>query len=184
MATQPAHWRFTVCDYHQMAEAGILTEDDRVELIDGEIVEMSPIGGRHMECVNRLTRLLVRAVGDDALVSIQGSVRLDLYDEPQPDAAVVRDRSYGDDPPAPEDVLLLVEVSHTSLGYDRSRKLPLYAQAGIAEVWIVDVEGARIERHTDPSGGMYRTTVRGCRGEEVESLAVPGLDLRVDEVLP
>lgn len=183
MATEPTHWRFTVTDYHQMAEVGILTEDDRVELIDGEILEMSPIGGRHVACINRLNRLLVQRLGDDGVVSIQNPVRLDEHNEPEPDVTVIRARDYGDDLPTAGDVLLLIEVADTSLRYDRRRKLPLYATAGIPESWVVDLQGETIERHSNPVAGRYSLTVRAGRGEEIESLAVPGLTLKADEVL-
>jgi Uma2 family endonuclease len=163
MATEPAHHRFTVTDYYHMAEAGILTEDDRVELIDGEIIDMSPIGGRHVPCVARLNRFLVRTISDDATVNIQSPVRLGEYDEPEPDVSVVRSRNYGDDLPTPSDVLLLIEVSDTTLRYDRATKLPLYASAGIPEYWIVDLQGQSIERHTNPVGSTYRITVRAGR---------------------
>jgi len=183
MATEPSHRRFTVNDYHRMTEVGILTEDDRVELIDGEIVEMTPVGGRHVACVGRLTRLLIQRLGEDVVVNIQSPVQLGECEEPEPDAVVVRARKYGDDLPGARDVLLLIEVSDTSLSYDRARKLPLYARAGIPESWLVDLQGEAIERHTNPVGGAYRVTMRVGRGEEIASQAVPGLVLRADEVL-
>jgi Uma2 family endonuclease len=175
--------RFTVHDYHRMGEAGILHEDDRVELIEGEIVEMAAIGTRHFTCVNGLNRLLVRGVGDEAIVSVQNPVRLDEHTEPQPDLTVLRVRDYRESLPMPEDVLFLIEVSDTTLCYDRGVKLPLYARAGIREVWIVDLAGEVIERHTDPSGDGYRHTERARRGEALGSLTLPDLALRVDAVL-
>ena len=183
MASEPSHRRFTVSDYHQMLEVGILTEDDRVELIDGEIVEMTPVGGRHVACVSRLTRLLIQRIGEDAVVNIQSPVQLGEHQEPEPDATVVRARNYGNELPGASDVLLLIEVSDTTLRYDRARKLPLYARAGIPESWLVDLQGDAIERHTNPVGGTYRVTVRVGRGEEIPSLAVSGLVLNADEVL-
>ena len=175
--------RFTVHDYHRMGEAGILHEDDRVELIEGEIVEMAAIGTRHFTCVNGLTRLLVRSVGDAAIVSVQNPVRLDEHTEPQPDLTVLRVRDYRESLPMPEDVLLLIEVSDTTLSYDRGMKLPLYARAGIREVWIVDLPGEVIECHTDPSGDVYRSLERARRGEKIESVALPELAFRVDAML-
>jgi Uma2 family endonuclease len=166
-----------------MAEAGILHEDDRVELIDGEIVEMSPIGGLHVNCVGRLTRILSLFVGERYLVNVQSPVRLDERREPQPDIALVHDRKYGRSLPGPEDVLLLAEVAHTSLAYDRDVKLPLYAGAGIPEVWIVDLPKGIVERYTDPSGDDYRRMERARRGETIESVALSGLSVRVDDVL-
>jgi hypothetical protein len=124
---QVTRWRFTVHDYHRMGEAGILHEDDRVELIEGEIVEMAAIGTRHFSCVNRLNWLLVMSVGDEAVVSVQNPVRLNEHTEPQPDLTVIRPRNYTESLPVPEDVLLLIEVSDTTLAYDRNIKLPLYA---------------------------------------------------------
>ena len=174
---------FTVHEFHRMGEAGILHEDDRVELIGGEIVQMAAIGTRHFTCVNALTRLLVRAVGDEAIVSVQNPVRLDEHNEPQPDLAVIRARSYRESLPTPEDVLLLIEVSDTTLAYDRNVKLPLYARSGIPEVWIVDLTDETIERHTEPSGNDYRHTEKVRRGETFESAALPGLTLRADIVL-
>ncbi len=166
-----------------MGEAGILHEDDRVELIEGEIVEMAAIGTRHFACVNQLNRLLVRSVGDAAIVSVQNPVRLDEHTEPQPDLTVLRVRDYRESLPMPEDVLLLIEVSDTTLSYDRGVKLPLYARAGIREVWIVDLPGEVIERHTDPSVDGFRTLERMRRGKEIKSAALPELAFRVETVL-
>ena len=142
--------RFTVHDYHRMGEAGILHEDDRVELIEGELVEMTAIGTRHFSCVNRLTRMLVMNVGNDAIVSVQNPVRLNEYNEPRSDLAVIRPRDYKESLPMSEDVLLLIEVSDTTLAYDRGVKLPLYARAGIREVRIVDLPNESIARYTSP----------------------------------
>jgi Uma2 family endonuclease len=180
---QLTRWRFTVHDYHRMGEAGILHEDDRVELIEGELVEMTAIGTRHFSCVNQLNRLLVMHVGDEAIVSVQNPVRLNEYTEPQPDLAVIRPRDYRESLPKPEDVLLLIEVSDTTLAYDRGVKLPLYARAGIREVWIVDLPGETIERHTDPSEEGYRRADRLRRGHSLESISLPGLTPSVDELL-
>ncbi|MGI8827896.1 MAG: Uma2 family endonuclease [Chloroflexota bacterium] len=183
MTTEPSHRHFTVSDYHQMAETGILSEDDRVELIDGEIVEMNPIGGRHVTCVSGINRRLVQYLGNSATVNIQSPVQFGEYQEPEPDIAVIQTRDYGDDLPAPEDVILLIEVSDTSLTYDRGTKLPIYARAGIAECWIVDVPGQAIERHTNPIDDRYGLSLRAGRGEEIESTVVPGLRFMVDDVL-
>jgi Uma2 family endonuclease len=180
---QLTRWRFTVQDYHRMGEAGIIHEDDRVELIDGELVEMTAIGTRHFSCVNRLNRLLVMNVGDEAIVSVQNPVRLNEYNEPQPDLAVIRPRDYRESLPEPDDVLLLIEVSDTTLAYDRGVKLPLYARAGIREGWIVDLAGETIGRHTDPSGDGYRRADRLPRGQTLESISLPDLTPSVDEVL-
>lgn len=165
-----------------MVETGILQEDDHVELIGGEIIEMAPIGGRHVACVSRLNRLLVRYVGDDATVNIQSPVQLGEDEEPEPDAAVVRARNYGNELPTSADVMLLIEVADTSLAFDRGTKLPLYARAGIPEAWLVDLRAGAIERHTNPSRDGYGVALRVGRGEEIESTVVPGLVIRADDV--
>lgn len=173
----------TVHEYHRMGEAGILHEDDRVELIEGELIEMAAIGTRHFTCVNQLTRLLVRGVGDEAIVSVQNPVRLDDYGEPQPDLTVLRPRDYRESLPGPRDVLLVIEVSDTTLRYDREVKLPLYARADIQEVWIVDLPGATVERHTEPSADGYGLVRRVWRGDTLRPEALPDLALPVDAVL-
>ena len=171
-------WRFTVHDYHRMGEAGILHEDDRVELIEGELVGMTPIGGRHATCVRELNRLLSKKVSDEMRVDVQNPIRSGERSEPQPDLAVIRAQEYGETLPGPENVLLLIEVSDTALAYDRNVKLPLYARAGVREVWIVDLPDETIERHTEPSADGYGSTKRARRAEALESVALP-----VDDVL-
>jgi Uma2 family endonuclease len=180
---QVTRWRFTVHDYHRMGEAGILHEDDRVELIEGELVEMAAIGTRHFSCVNRLNRMLVMSVGEAAVVSVQNPVRLSEHTEPQPDITVIRPRDYTEALPLPEDVLLLIEVSDTTLAYDRSVKLPLYARAGIGEVWIVNLPARTIEQYTDPSDDGYRRVDQTRGGQNLQPAALPDLALTVDEIL-
>lgn len=185
MAVRILRRAFDVHEYHRMAEAGILNEDDRVELIEGEIVQMSPIGSRHQGCVNRLTTILVEFAARRYVVSVQGPVRLNERSEPQPDLALlkVRPDSYSSSHPTPDDVLLLIEVSETSADYDREMKLPLYAGAGIAEVWIVDLEAQIIEAHANPRRDAYETVTTARRGQIVVSHAVPGLSLASDDIL-
>jgi len=178
--------RFTVEEYHRMAEAGLLSEDDRVELIDGEIIEMTPIGSRHHACVMRLDELLRRpGVPGGYIVSVQGPVQLDEGNEVQPDVALLRRRPdfYAGELPGPEDVLLIVEVSDTTLSYDRAVKLPRYARAGVPEVWIVDLEGRRIESHRALSPDGYHLSHESGPGEQARSGSVEGLSLPVDEIL-
>ncbi|MGI8915720.1 MAG: Uma2 family endonuclease [Chloroflexota bacterium] len=186
MATEVAprveHWQFTIDDYHKMAKAGIFTEEARVELIDGEIVCMSPIGGEHVEAVGRLTRLLVRAAGDAWQVNVQCPIAIPDNSEPEPDFSVVRSRHYAGVLPQPADVLLVIEVADTSLARDRFTKLPLYARTGLQEAWLVQVTTAQIERHTEPHDGIYRSIRIIRRGEHLESTVLPGLVVAVDEV--
>lgn len=185
MAMPITHRRFTVDEYHRMAEAGILTEDDRVELLDGEIVAMTPIGSRHAGCVNRLNRLFARVPGDAVLVSIQNPVILNQYWEPEPDVAVLRFRSdgYATAHPRPRDVLLLVEVADSSTQTDRQVKLAGYAAAGIPEVWIVDLTSDAIEVYREPEGEHYADRQILGREAPLTALNVPEMSVRVSDVL-
>lgn len=177
--------RFCVSEYHRMAEAGILHEDERVELIEGMIVEMTPIGGPHISAVIELNRLFQRAVGDEAVVSVQNPVRLAERNEPEPDIALVRPRAdrFRNGPPRREDVLLLVEVADTSLPRDRRVKAVLYALHGIPETWIVDVAAGTIEVHREPTNaGRYASVTVHRAGEAVIPLALPHVRIAVDDV--
>lgn len=175
--------RFSVEEYHRMGEAGIFGEGERVELIDGEVVQMNPIGSRHAMCVMQLTRLLAPLIGEQVLVGVQNPVKINGGLEPQLDLMVVRARDYKDSLPGPEDVLLLIEVSDTTSSYDRNVKLPLYAKAGIRESWIVDLAGESIERHDDPSETGYGRMQRVGQGKTLASEAFPDLVLHANAVL-
>ena len=177
--------RFTVDEYHRMGEAGIFREDDRVELIRGRIVEMSPIGRRHAGCVNYLNNTLARLLGPRAVVSVQNPVITDADGEPQPDVALLEPRPgfYGDRHPAPGDILLLIEVADSSLDYDRGEKIPLYAEAGVREVWLVNLAGKAVEVYRDPREGHYRDVHPARRGETIAPLAFPDVALQVEEIL-
>ena len=142
-----------------MGEAGIFGEDDRVELIDGEIVEMAPIGPLHAGCVNRLTRLFTSRLGERAVVTVQNPIRLGRLSEPQPDLALLRPRDdlYAQGHAGPDDVVLVVEVSHSTSSFDRLTKMPLYAQWRVAQAWLIDLDAGVVE--------VYRLTVDGGYGE-------------------
>lgn len=185
MASEPTTRRFTVEEYYRMAEAGILAEDDRVELLDGEIVQISPIGPRHAGTVARLQRTLERRVGERAIVWVQNPIRLSATSEPQPDACLLRPRRdyFTRRHPRPEDVLLVIEVADASLRYDREVKLPAYARAGIPEVWLLDLAGERLGLFRDPIQGGYRSTREYARGDDVVCDALPGLWIPLDEIL-
>src|SRR5262245_28806885 len=159
MTVQIQRWQFTVADYARMRETGILSEDDRVELIDGEVRPMSPIGPLHAAIVNRLNRLISQQLGATAIVSIQNPIQLNDYSEPQPDLAVLHphDDFYAHAHPHATDTYLVVEVADTSIDYDREEKLPRYAEAGIPEVWLIVVDSHTIEQHTQPRNGRYHT---------------------------
>ena len=176
---------FDAHEYHQMIETGIIREGARVELVEGEIVEMAAMGSRHYACVARLNALLTGRLGQEAIVAVQGPVRLMSSSEPEPDIALLEPREdfYARSLPGPENVLLLMEVSDTTLRYDLEVKLPLYARAGIPEAWIINLPAEAVEVHSRPATGEYRETVRTRRGEVIESKMFPSLRLTVDDVL-
>lgn len=181
----PRH-RFTTDEYERMVESGILTPDDRVELLEGEIVPMTAIGSRHAECVRRLTRLLIERLGDEAIVSVQSPVRLDDSSMPEPDIAVLRPRpgGYASAHPTPPDIFLIIEVADTSLQRDRESKMPLCAQAGIQEAWLVHLDEGIVELHRRPAADGYQHRQRVAKGR----LRIPGVpsevQLQVEEIIP
>jgi Uma2 family endonuclease len=185
MAVEPFRRRFTVDDYYRMADAGILTREDRVELIEGEILEMSPIGSRHAMCVDTLHELFVLRFSDVALVRGQNPIRLNDYSEPEPDLALLRPRAdrYASGHPTAEDVFLVAEVADSSIHYDRHTKVPLYARNGIPECWLVDLTRNLIVAHRDPTPRGYRTTLTVGPGEMLAPLAFPDCPLPVSEIL-
>jgi len=185
MQTDVVKKLFTVDEYHRMGEAGIFTEDDRVELIQGEIIQMSPIGNRHMVCVDRAMYTLISTLKDQALVSIQNPLQLDNYSEPQPDVIVLKPRAdfYSGRTRTPSDVLLMIEVSDTTLRYDCNIKVPLYAASGISEVWVEDLQNDVILIYRDPAGTAYKTTFSRRRGETISPLAFPSIAFTVADFL-
>lgn len=144
--------KFTVTEYHQMAKVGILTPEDKVELIQGAIIAMSPIGLKHAACVNRLNQLFYRKLGDQVIVSIQNPIQLNDYSEPQPDLVLLKPRPdfYENQIPKPVDIYLLIEVADSTVKYDQEVKLPLYAQSNISEVWIVNLNHQSLEVYRQP----------------------------------
>jgi Uma2 family endonuclease len=157
-AVELSRRRFTADEFEAMARTGILNEGDRIELIDGDIVAMTPIGLQHAATVARLNRAFVKLASDDVIVQPQGSLRLDMSTEPQPDLVLLRYRDdfYARDPrPMPEDVLLVVEVADSSLRYDTTVKATLYARTGYREYWVVDLNAEAVIRHTAPVGERY-----------------------------
>ena len=178
--------RFTVDDYYAMAEAGILSHDERVELVNGEIVEMSPIGDRHAYSVDELVDTLVNRFRGRARVRCQNPLRFDGLREVQPDVALLklRDDMYSTGHPGPDDVLLLIEVSDSTLAYDRNVKLPMYARFDIPECWVVNIPDGLIEVYTDPSDGEYQTRRAYAADESVSSSAFPDISLSVSRIVP
>jgi Uma2 family endonuclease len=181
METRPRRHRITVHEYHRMAEVGLLAPDARVELIEGQIIDMAPIGKDHQSIVDQLNRALVRTVGDAAIVRVQGSIRLGQWSEPEPDVVLLAPRAdfYRSEFALGTDTLLVIEVSDSTLRYDRDDKVPLYAQHGVPEVWIVDVQGAALLVYGDPRGGHYQRHVVLERPAKVAVTQLPGVVLDV-----
>jgi Uma2 family endonuclease len=175
---------FTVADYYRMADTGILGPEARVELVDGEIIDMPPIGSRHAATIDHLTKILREQVRDLALVRAQHPVSLSGRSEPVPDIALVRPRAdfYKSAHPSAADVLLIIEVAETTLRYDRQIKTPLYARHGIAEYWIADLEGRRLLRHRDPHEVTYALVDEPDLAEPIAPGAMPGLRLNLAPV--
>ncbi len=185
MSVQIERRWFSVEEYDRMIRSGIFTEDERIELIEGDIVKMSPIGKLHAACVIRLTMLLTRIVGQLALVSVQNPIHPNDFSRPQPDVALLkpRDDFYAQAHPMPDDILLIVEVADTTAAFDRAVKVPLYARAGIPVVWLIDLQRDLIEIYSQPVNGAYQEVRDARRGDTLtlESLSV--LKLSIDEIL-
>jgi Uma2 family endonuclease len=176
---------FTVQEWHHMGKTGLFGEDARMELLDGEVIEMAPIGSRHAGCVKYLARALIVAAGDRAVVAIQDPVVLDHRSEPQPDLAVLAPRSdgYRESHPTPPEIILLIEVSDTTLAFDRDIKAASYARAGVPECWIVDLAGDQVLVMRDPSPSGYGDVRRAERDDQVGVEALPGVIIEVAQVL-
>lgn len=176
---------FTIDEFQQIAAAGVFSEDDRFELLEGEIIQMSALGPQHAACVARLNRILQRMVQDRVIVRVQNPIRLGESSQPQPDIALVQPREdfYAGGHPEPEDVLLLVEVSESSLAYDRDVKLPLYARAGIPEVWLVALLPQVVEVYRAPNEDGYgeKRTLR--RSEFIAPIHLPDAELAIEHIL-
>jgi Uma2 family endonuclease len=177
--------RLTVDEYYRMAEVGVLRPDARVELIEGEIIDMASISSRHAGTVNRLARLLTFAAGQRAVVSTQNPLRLDVHSEPEPDLMLLEPRAddYRSRHPAAADVLLLIEVAHSSARYDREIKLPLYARHGVQEVWIVDLDHDVVRFHHTPVGGSYAHETFTASPGLTPVRALPGTTVDLTDLL-
>jgi Uma2 family endonuclease len=183
MAVELPRHKFTAEEFEKMAEAGLFVED-RVELLDGDIVQMSPIGPPHARCVNRLNMFFATAVRDYATVQVQGPVRIGDFWVPQPDLTVMQNETYlaGVGWATPEDVLLVIEVSDTSLRYDRA-KLPAYARAGVQEAWLVHLPNEVVFVHREPVEDEFRVIQTYRRGEHIGPLRLRALQVEVDAIL-
>jgi Uma2 family endonuclease len=184
MTVQLLRRKFTVEQFHKMAETGILNEGDRVELIRGEIIEMAAIGTKHACCVRRLDKVLHRKLCDEVIISIQNPIGLDDSSEPQPDVALLKPREddYLSAHPQPKDVFLIIEVADTTIKYDREVKIPLYAEQGVVEVWLVDINSECVEVYREPVNGSYQKVEKFGRGDLVIQ-AFNDVNISVDEIL-
>ena len=184
MSHVTAKRRFTVDEYYRMAEAGIISADDRVELIEGEIIAMSPIGSRHAACVVRLVKYL-SPISDRVLLWVQNPIRIGRYSEPEPDVVLLRpqDDFYATSHPTPGDVYLVIEVADTSVEYNRDTKLPLYAAAGIPEYVLINLPKDDIEHYAQLANGQYQFVRIIKRGEAFTSRVISGFTLSADTIL-
>lgn len=181
---QPRRLRFSVDDYYRMIELGMIEDYERAEIIDGEMVPKMTIGDRHALAVDLLSQFFFNTVPNTVRIRVQNPLRLGDFDEPEPDVVLADLTKYdGKRHPRPEEVILVIEVADASLRYDRDVKLPLYAEAGIAEVWIVNLQKNVVEVHQRPSIGIYQTTKLFQPGETVESEALPKLRIPVGDIL-
>ena len=179
MESWPQRHRITVHDYHRLADIGVLPPDARVELIEGEIIDMAPIGNDHQSIVDQLARALFRAVGDRAILRVQGSIRLSQWSEPGPDLVLLEPRPdfYRGEFALGTDTLLVIEVSDSTLRYDRDRKVPLYARHGVPEAWVVDVNGNALLVYGALRDGKYERHVALERPTSVTIARLPGVTL-------
>jgi Uma2 family endonuclease len=183
--TEVAKKLFTVDEYYRMGEAGIFDPEARLELIEGEIIEMSPVGDPHIGCVNRATALFSSRLAGKVIVSVQNPVRLSRYTEPQPDIVLARPREdyYAGSRIFPKDIFLVIEISDSTVRYDRNRKMPLYAKSGVAELWIENLQENVILVYRDPGPETFATSLVFKRGESISLAAFPEIVLKVAELL-
>jgi Uma2 family endonuclease len=186
MSSQITKRLFTVDDCYKMAEVGILAPSERVELIRGEILVMSPTGPRHGAAIDKATQAMIRLAGDTAIVRTQGTVVLDRFAAPEPDIVLLRPRVdyYVTKNPSAEDILLIIEVADSSLDYDATTKLSLYAILGVPEYWIADLQNNRLLVHSGPKGDTYRAFREFHSGETVAPLLLPDCRIPVEFLLP
>ncbi|KAF0249147.1 MAG: hypothetical protein FD167_1449 [bacterium] len=176
---------FSAVEYHQMAETGLISEEERVELIEGEIIKMPGIGRFHASSVIRISRLLNRRLPEQVIVAIQSPVHLNDYSEPQPDVVILRPKEdcYEDAHPTPTDIFWLIEVADTSLDYDKKVKLPLYARSGVPEVWLVNLPKSRIEVYYRPFNDTYQEIRLLHKEQTLVINSFPEISLLVNELL-
>jgi Uma2 family endonuclease len=176
--------KFTVAQYEKMRDVGIIGDREKIELIEGEIIEMSPIGLKHMAMVMRLTNILPNLIGNNTLISIQNPITLNDYSQPEPDLVLLKYRQdyYETKQPTPADILLLIEVSDSTIKYDREIKLPIYATNDVQEVWLINLNNETIEVYRYPQGTTYQHNQIMRQNEVISSLKLPELFLKISEI--
>jgi Uma2 family endonuclease len=182
MAVELIHYKLTADEYQQMLATGILNEDSPVELIDGELIWMAAHGGQHIRCVILLAQSFSAGFAGRFYISSQNSIRLDSNSEPDPDVSILRSLPEGRTPPPTEDVVLVAEVSDTSLMYDLNVKAPLYARAAIPEYWVADLTARRVLRHSEPRDGHYAVVEAFSVGDQITSLSDPPITIAVADI--
>ncbi len=183
--TELSFHRFTIEEYHKLAEVNILNEDDRVELIEGRIFDMTPIGSLHAACVKRLIDLFAERLQKRAIISVQDPIDLNKQTEPEPDIAILKRRPdfYAERHPIPYDILLVIEVADTSIEYDRTIKIPLYARANIKEVWFVNLLENTVEVHLGPSPEGYKQITEYQNNQGISPKNFPDIIVTASEIL-
>ncbi|HMF57786.1 MAG TPA: Uma2 family endonuclease [Pyrinomonadaceae bacterium] len=185
MSRQLAKRLLTVDEYERMGEAGIFHPDDRLELLEGEVYKMSPTGSAHAACVKFLSARLNHLFNGELIVSTQDPIKLNDFSEPQPDVALLRwrDDFYRHAHPTPANMMLIIEVADSTVESDRSYKIPLYAKAGIEEVWLVNLPEEQVELFATPSNGTYQTNRIFKRGDQAQSHTISDLSVAVSDIL-
>ncbi len=185
LATKQLRKKFTVEEYHKLGEVGIIGPDERTELIDGDIMLMAPMGSGHVSCVGRLLKMFFKALGDRATILSQTPVRLNNGLEPEPDLSILHPREdcYRHQLPQHQNVYLLIEVADTTINNDRNVKSVHYSQAGIIELWIVDIRAELVEVYRNPGPNGYESIQQFRRGDTISPLAFPDIVIGVDDIL-
>lgn len=185
MNTLPARKIFTVREYHKMIDAGVFVGNSDWELIEGEIVKKMTVGDYHISCVNRLNMFFAVKLAGKAIVSVQNPVVISDVSEPEPDVTILRFREdfYASGKATAKDVLLLIEVSDSTVSYDRSTKIALYGEAGVSEVWLVNLPRQILEVYTEPQNGKYKVVKKVGKNETVAPQLMPEIKMKVSEII-
>lgn len=185
MVTSPSRKLFTVDEYYRMLDVGVIRPDDRIELIEGEIVQMAPMSCKHGGCITYLIQVLNELVNGKAIVNSQIPLHLNDYSEPEPDVCILKNREdfYRNAHATPKDILLVIEVSLSTLSYDLNAKIPMYANSGVIEVWVVDLENEEVHQFTEPLDGEYQNHIIHQKNETVQAQQIESAVLSVNDIL-